>query len=176
MSYGGGLFGCAQDCGVCCIGCLRPGYLNAMNWAAVREETCTCFHWCPCIRVDAFWVRKTLAKQAGETEADCKHLMQSCCCYPCAVCQDARGIAERNRKVSNMPGPPSALHQGGPTPPPPPPQQYYQPPPPQYGVNYPPPPGYGQPPPMYQAPPPQAPPAKKGKADSSSSGSSTSSS
>ena len=174
MSYGGGLCGCAQDCGVCCIGCLRPGYLNAMNWAAVREETCTCFHWCPCIRVDAFWVRKTLAKQAGEKDADCKHLMQSCCCYPCAVCQDARGIAERNRKVSNMPGPPSALYQGGPTPPPP--QQYYQPPPPQYDVNYPPPPGYGQPPPMYQAPPPQAPPAKKGKADSSSSGSSTSSS
>ena len=173
MSYGGGLFACASDCGICCIGCLRPGYLNAMNWAAVRDESCTCCHWCPCIQVNPFWVRKTLAKQMGEEEANCMHLMQVCCCYPCSVCQDARGIVERNRKVSNMSGPPAALYQGGPTPPPPPPQSY-QPPPPQYDVNYPPP-GYGQPPPMYpqQAPPPPQPaPAKKG----SSSGSSYSSS
>ena len=93
MTYAGGLFGCMQDTGSCIFGAFCLPCLNGQNHAKIRDEECTICHvWnfhAP------YWIRKELEKRNSEDATnDCNDCLMTTFCAPCAVCQDARALAD----------------------------------------------------------------------------------
>ena len=88
--YEDGIFGCTKDCSICVYGWFCAPCLNGQNWAKSRNEDCNIYHCC--MAVHPFWVRKTVAKEKGEEKTDLQYCLITCCCGPCAMCQDARAL------------------------------------------------------------------------------------
>lgn len=91
MSYGGGLFGCFNDCAVCVYGFFCPFCLNAQNHATIRNETCSICHFFN--NIPEYWIRKHMHAKSGEPpDQNCRDCAEATFCFGCAICQDARGL------------------------------------------------------------------------------------
>lgn len=94
-----GLFGCTNDCGDCCFGCLCLPCLWGRNnkefYLEVEKSTkpcCKYFWCCPCACVFAADMRRDIRTKYNLSESPCNDCFTHCCCGPCAVCQEAREL------------------------------------------------------------------------------------
>eukprot|EP00762_Andalucia_godoyi_P006480 ANDGO_02917.mRNA.1 Cell number regulator 3 len=106
--YSSGLCSCMEDFGVCCYGWCCFGCSMMETKAALEKRPMEGMDWClGCLLWAAgmWWVtfaipvyvqcqqRKQMRQQFGFPDnGDC---LVSCCCLPCAVCQNAREITHR---------------------------------------------------------------------------------
>lgn len=94
--YETGIFECMSDCNVCLYGCVCMECLMSQNWARSRSEECTIWHCCA--PVFPMWTRINIKKMLGSTENNyCGDCCTYFCCFPCAVCQDARQLNKLDR-------------------------------------------------------------------------------
>ncbi|CAF1376968.1 unnamed protein product [Didymodactylos carnosus] len=95
------LFGCCNNTAICCYGCFCTACLFAQN-AKQIDESAPCPQCCAYCALSFCWLcwvvhkpkRELLRKryQLVEQQTD---LFATCCCGPCAVCQEAKEIKDR---------------------------------------------------------------------------------
>ena len=96
-----GLFGCCSDIGICCRGMSCIKCLQADNWARVNDRDCSC--WDFFCGVSEFLTRSILRTKLRMEQAHCSDCLVLSCCYPLALCQDARNI-KKLHQVDNGSG------------------------------------------------------------------------
>ena len=87
------LCACCNDLGICIYGFCCPCCLNANNLAVLRSENCGFYH---CLfPFSAFHIRQIIKEKRKITIDPCDDCLIICCCYYCAICQDARELKEQ---------------------------------------------------------------------------------
>ena len=103
------LCGCCNDIGICCVGCWCPCILFGQNQEQLDGHSCCgtgcvyCVLLClPCISVVVPPLcclisapRRRILRQRYGLREDCNDWCATCCCYHCALCQEAREMKVR---------------------------------------------------------------------------------
>eukprot|EP00762_Andalucia_godoyi_P006481 ANDGO_02915.mRNA.1 Cell number regulator 10 len=115
--YSSGLCSCLEDFELCCAGWCCNGCVTMMNKTALEQRPMEGLDWClGCLLWAATgWIftcpihvfvvckqREQMRQQFNFPQAnDC---LPSCCCLPCAICQNAREIKHR-KAIGQLPVP-----------------------------------------------------------------------
>jgi Cys-rich protein (TIGR01571 family) len=104
------LFGCCGDCGTCLYGCCCPPCLFGSNAHKIDGSSCClmCLFYCCLTEFYLCWIphhmtRKTLRQKYGLRADPCGDCPTTCCCSPCALCQEARFLKNRGMTMGAAP-------------------------------------------------------------------------
>jgi len=105
------LCGCLNDAHICCYGCWCCCCLYGQNAAKIDNHSTCLTHCCAyslmsligcCCFIHAV-ERGQLREKYGLEEHVCGDCFITCCCAPCAICQEAREIKTRGMiKIVNL--------------------------------------------------------------------------